>query len=105
MSPQSRYEAMIVSLAKLHAIEPGQMFGKPCVKVAGKAFAAFHQDNLVFKLSGSAHEAALKLKGALLWDPSGKGRPMKQWVAIPGNAKFDELSYAMAAYGYVSEDA
>lgn len=55
------------------------------------------------KLSGPARDAALKEKNALLWDPSGKGRPMKEWVAISGKTKFDEAGYAKAAYDYVSK--
>src|SRR5688572_6668809 len=71
------------ALAK-HEVESGQMFGKPCLKVGGKAFAAvFRDEGMAFKLAGDAHAAALKLAGACLWDPSGKGRPMKAWVLVP----------------------
>jgi hypothetical protein len=60
-----------------------QMFGKPCFKIEGKAFASFFQEAMVFKLTGTIREEAQQLEGALLFDPSGKGRPMKEWIQVP----------------------
>jgi hypothetical protein len=60
-----------------------QMFGKPCFKLDGKAFISFFQESMVFKLSGVTHSEALALTGSKLFDPSGKGRAMKQWVQVP----------------------
>ncbi len=78
-----------------------QMFGKPCFKINGKAFIAFFQNCMVFKLSGEAHAEALNLQGAQLFDPSGKKRPMKEWVQVPYAHKSKWTSYAQAAYEYV----
>lgn len=61
----------------------GQLFGKPCYKKAGKAFVCFFRDEMVFKLKGGAHSEALALDGAVLFDPSLKHRPMKEWVQVP----------------------
>nr|AWJ66210.1 hypothetical protein [uncultured bacterium] len=63
--------------------EKGQLFGKPCFKVNGKAYVCLFQNEMVFKLDGSAHDTAMSLDGSQLFDPSGKGRPMKQWVQVP----------------------
>ena len=81
------------------------MFGKQCLKVKGKAFLALHKKSLVFKLSGDAHTKALSQKGAALWDPSGKGRPMKEWVAIPAETIINAKALANHALGYVEESA
>ncbi|MGZ5242711.1 MAG: hypothetical protein ACXWDO_04465 [Bacteroidia bacterium] len=54
------------------------MFGKPCFKIKGKAFISFFQDCLVCKLSGDEHREALSLEGAVLFDPSGRGKPMEE---------------------------
>jgi hypothetical protein len=69
-------------LKLVKAAEISQMFGKPCIKLNGKAFAAWHQDCMIFKLKTEERETALKLKGAKMWDPSGKGRPMKDWIQL-----------------------
>ncbi len=63
--------------------EQSQMFGKPCFKTGGKAFVAYFQESMVFKLTGDAHARALALDGARLFDPSGKGRAMREWVQVP----------------------
>lgn len=80
--------------------EQGQMFGKPCFKIAGKAFAAFFQDAMVFKLTGRDHARAIGLEGAILFDPSGKGRAMREWVQVPHAHKnlWPELAVAASTY-------
>ena len=85
----------------LDGAEQSQMFGKPCFKINGKAFVCFFQDCMVFKLTGNDHAAALKLKGAILFDPSGKGRAMKEWVQVPYDHKTTWKSLAQAALDYV----
>lgn len=82
-------------------IQSGQMFGKPCLKVAAKAFVAQQNDVLAFKLSGQDHGVAMAVPGAVLWDPSGKGRPMKEWVAIPSSENAGFRRFAEAALIYV----
>lgn len=99
------YEKLVAAYADRVDVVAGQMFGKPCLKVGGKAFVAQHLDAVVFKLDGEHHARALATAGAALWDPSGKGRPMKEWVAVPpGNSSMlGELSDA--ALRYVSSGA
>jgi hypothetical protein len=66
----------------------GTIFGKRALKAAGKAFACLKGDALAFRLGqGTAeHTAALALPGAELFDPSGGGRPFKDWVAVPAGS-------------------
>jgi hypothetical protein len=64
-------------------VTSGNWFGKPCLKVGGKVFAALWGSDMVFKLRGDAHTEALRVEGARLFDPRGKGHPMKEWVQIP----------------------
>lgn len=78
-----------------------QMFGKPCFKVNGKAFCCFFENEMVFKLKGEAHTEALQLDGAKLFDPSGKGRAMKEWVQVPVAHAKQWLHYANSAAVYV----
>lgn len=79
-----------------HAIT-SQMFGKECYKMDGKAFTCFFQDCMVFKLAGEDHAKALSLPGAKIFDPSGKGRPMKAWVQLPFEAQATWQVFAQSA--------
>ena len=99
------FEKLATQHAGLDDIVAGQMFGKACLKIKGKAFIAQQNAYVVFKLSGEPHATALRTEGAVLWDPSGKGRPMKEWVALPvsARARFDAL--AAAAMAYVAQSA
>lgn len=78
--------------------EESQMFGKPCFKVNKKAFVCFFQDEMVFKLEGEAHTEALSLAGSKLFDPSGKGRPMKAWVQVSILHSNKWLDFAKSSY-------
>lgn len=85
----------------LHGSEKSQMFGKQCFKTGGKAFACFSDQSMVFKLTGNFHKEAIDLDGAELFDPSGKGRPMKEWVKVPYAHNDQWYSFAKAAIDYV----
>lgn len=82
--------------------EESRMFGKPCFKIKGKAFVCFFQNEMVFKLSGISHQEAISLKGSRLFDPSGKNRPMKEWVQVPFVHSDNWTKYAQDAFDYVS---
>lgn len=81
--------------------EKSQMFGKPCFKVNGKAFMCFFQNEMVFKLSGDFHKEALSLDATKLFDPSGKNRPMKEWVQVPSLYKEKWQKFAEESKRYV----
>lgn len=80
--------------------EPGQMFGKPCYTLNGKAFVCFFQQQMVFKITGNELERVLKMEGSKLFDPSGKGRPMKEWVQVPVEFSYIWPELAMQAAIY-----
>lgn len=87
----------------IEGAEVSQMFGKKSYKTAGKAFICLFQDCMVFKLLGDQHTAALALNGSELFDPSGKGRPMKEWVQVPYEHHELWQQLAAAAHAYVSQ--
>jgi len=80
---RAAYDAIVADLCVTAAVTSGQAFGMPCLKHAGKVFAGFRQEGMVFKLDGPEHAVALALAGAHLFDPGGDGRPWKQWVVVP----------------------
>ena len=79
-----------------------KMFGMPSLKAGGKLFAGVYGDALTFKLGGDAHATALALKGAELFDPSGRGRAMKEWVVVPSAYAKRWPEFAEAARRYVA---
>lgn len=83
----------------------GQMFGKLCLKTDKKAFAAFFMGEMVFKLG--QQEANLmrnKYLGSVNWDPSGKKRPMKDWLHVPAVFSSDWEELAKKALDYVEKN-
>ncbi|MEU6083326.1 hypothetical protein [Streptomyces sp. NPDC047108] len=84
MTPDDHFDRVADDLAQRGAVA-GAMFGKRALKAEGKAFACLKGDLLAVKLGDGtpAHRATLDLTGAELFDPSGKGRPFKDWVAVP----------------------
>lgn len=99
MTPEEQHYHEIAQ--KLAGAEQGQLFGKPCYKINGKAFVCFFQNEMVFKLTDDAHREALALAGAQLFDPSGKKRPMKEWVQVPAAHAEQWSAWAKAALAYV----
>lgn len=87
MNARERYDELVDDLlARNESCEASQMMGMPCIKHGGKMVAGFSAsaDEMAFKLPNEVdREQALALDGAHLFDPSGKGRPFKEWVAVP----------------------
>jgi hypothetical protein len=83
-------------------VAPGKWFGKLCLKVDGKIFAALWDGDMAFKLAGEAHAQALQVEGARLFDPRGKGQPLKEWVQIPGQQSLTWSRFARLACEYVA---
>ncbi len=99
---QKKYDSLADNLAAQPNVARGKMMGMSCVKVNGNMFAGFWEDDMVFKLKGDDHAAALKLKGARLFDPSGMKRPMKEWVQVPAVHATKWKKFTEAALKYVS---
>jgi hypothetical protein len=87
VEPQERYDEIADDLvARNDDVELARMMGMPCVNRAGKMVAGFTASAgaMVFKLPDpDQRDAALALEGAQLFDPSGQGRPFKEWVQVP----------------------
>lgn len=90
---------------KMKDAEESQMFGKPCFKINSKAFVCFFKNCMVFKLTDKEHKDALSLDGSELFDPSGKGRAMKEWVQVPFDYSDKWKKYTKAAFDYVKANS
>lgn len=100
---KSEFEAIADELVADGGAARGKMFGSACLKVGGKVFAVWHDMDMVFKLDGEDHARAMGLDGAHLFDPSGMGRAMKEWVVVPSDQAAEWRSLAREALGYVGE--
>ena len=100
MSAEQEFERITEYLLSTHNAIAGQMFGKRCIKINNKAGIALFKDCIVFKLPKEKHAEAISLNGSILWDPSGKGRAMKEWVQVTleHQSKFDAFAIAAADY-------
>jgi hypothetical protein len=96
--PRAIYDSIAADLG----VTSSKMFGVPCLKHQGKAFASFHGDAMVFKLRPPEHAAALALAGAHLFDPSGAGRPMREWVEVPAAHAARWPEFAREALHYLA---
>jgi hypothetical protein len=101
---QESYENISKTLLKTNSsVSSGKMFAKQCLKINNKAFASFHQKKMVFKLIDPAHRKAMSLQDSKLWDPSGKNRPMKEWVQVSFEHEKIWSEFAMCALVYVAK--
>ncbi len=87
------------------SVTAGKWFGKPCLKVGGKVFAVLWSGDMAFKLTAETHTEALQVAGAQLFDPRGKGHPMKEWVRIPAAQSSTWNHFARLACEYVAGSA
>ena len=81
---EKAYERLVADLTR-HGVTAGNMFGKPTLKVGIRSVACLYNEGMAFKLGAGTSEQveALALSGANLFDPSGTGRAMMDWVWVP----------------------
>ena len=93
------YEALADAMLERHDdLVRGRLFGLHCVKVGKSAAFGAWDGAVVFRLAGEAHAAALATAGSELFDPGGKGRPMKAWVVVREADRWEEFA-ELAAWG------
>ena len=99
-SSQAFFESIVEDIEEASL---GKLFGKLCGKINRKAFVAFFEEEMVFKLGREEVEIMLKkYEGAKRWDPSKKGRPMKDWIQVPYEFKSDWKELAAKSIDYMS---
>lgn len=81
-------------------VQPGRIFGSPCLKVRGKVFLIVHTEDVTFKLPPDAHAQAMQLPGAVRANPSGR-RVLREWVNVPNTHAEHFPALAQAAAGFV----
>lgn len=100
VSDRDKLDEVLAEFGSQPNVVKVEMFGKHCLKADGKVTAVLFEGDLVFKLAGEAHAQALQLEGAHLWDPRGKGHPMREWMQVPVAHSSAYGRLAREAYDY-----
>ena len=97
------FEGVVADLAGA-GVALGQTFGSRALVVNRQAMACLNGDAMAFKLGRDSpeHTRALELPGAQLFDPSGMGRPFKDWVEAPTTSADAWPSLAEAALAFTT---
>ncbi|WP_344767441.1 hypothetical protein [Aeromicrobium panaciterrae] len=101
MDAEALFDEMAAKLVPRGA-STGAMFGSRALKLADKVFATSGQGRIVVKLGAGTPPHASALEIGEPFDPSGKGRPMKEWIVFDDGqdpttvAGFVEAAYELA---------
>lgn len=97
-------------VARFHAALPRdrrsesrKMFGFPAAFVNGNMFTGLHEERMILRLS-ETDRASLAAKGAKAFEPMA-GRPMKEYLVVPGSVLEDSASlvdWTARAFSYAS---
>lgn len=82
MDADALYDELAAELAPRGA-STGAMFGARSLTYGGKVFATTKNGRFTAKLGAGTPEHTQALEVGEPFDPSGKGRPMKDWVHLP----------------------
>jgi TfoX/Sxy family transcriptional regulator of competence genes len=96
MSEPRAYRKLVEQLLADPAVSEGQMMGMPALKHGSKMFGGLFEGALVVKIGRERVAQLLNSGRARPFDPSGRGRPMKDWAQLPEPAH-DWLALATEA--------
>ena len=82
MPDHKTYNAIANELLTDPRITEGNLFGVSVLKISGTPFAGLYKKDLVVKLGVDRVQEMLKAKDGAQFDPSGAGRPMKEWIRV-----------------------
>ena len=108
MAEHKLYGEVVQTLLSDPRVTEANMFGMPALKVGGKAFAGLWEKQLVVKIGAPRTQELLKTKAGRSFDPSGRGRLMKEWIAVKepaAQAKKKWLALAEEAKAFVDHAA
>lgn len=98
---KAAFEAFSGGFADDARVEQLRMFGSPCLKVAGRVFAALVNDHLIVKLPKSRVDRWVAADRGTRFDP-GHGRIMKEWLSVPAAANRQWAKLAQEALEFVA---
>lgn len=79
---KGKFEIVSKEMINTHLSSSGEIYGKPCLKADGKAYALYADDMMVFKLGTPAVKTLVAdYKGASAWNSGEK--VLNDWLAVP----------------------
>jgi hypothetical protein len=93
------FAAVLDEVAVAGEIERAVWFGTPAAKVEGKIFMALWRGTLVARLGADEVGQRVLARDGVRFDPSGKGRAMKDWLETNAEyAEWTELALGAIAF-------
>jgi hypothetical protein len=83
VSAEEAYRRVVDELRADPEIVETKMMGMPSLKREGKLFAGYREEALVVKVGRERANELIEAGRAAPFDPSGRGRPMKDWALVP----------------------
>ncbi|MDQ6637292.1 MAG: TfoX/Sxy family protein [Candidatus Dormibacteraeota bacterium] len=76
------YRAVVESLLSNPAVSEARMMGMPALKARGRLFGGLADGCLVVRIGRSRVDELVAMAHAEPFDPSGRGRPMRDWALV-----------------------
>jgi hypothetical protein len=96
------YRDVVDALLSDPAVSESQMMGMPALKVGSKMFGGRWQDALIVRIGRNRVAELVAAERAEPFDPSGRGRTMKDWAVLEEPAD-DWLSLAVEAKAFTAD--
>jgi hypothetical protein len=95
------FATVVDELAIVGDVEQALWFGAPALKVEGRIFVALRRGALLARLGADEVDQRVARRDGVRFDPSGKGRPMKDW--LESTAEHDQwVELALAALAFTA---
>jgi hypothetical protein len=105
VTPEKRYESLVKSIlagSRSAGVGEGRGFGSTGqLKVDGKIFAMLVRGKLILKLPADRVQALVGSGDGEPFD-AGKGRPMREWLALSSTSRRPWFALAREAMAFVS---
>jgi hypothetical protein len=102
---ENRYESLVKAIlagSRSARVDEGKGFGSTGqLKVDGKIFAMLVRGELVLKLPGDRVQSLVDAGDGARFD-AGKGRPMREWLALSPTSRQPWLALAEEAMAFVA---
>jgi TfoX/Sxy family transcriptional regulator of competence genes len=82
MADDEAYRQVVHELLADPEVSEAKMMGMPALKRGGKMFGGFYDGALVVKLGRARVDELIAGGRAAPFDPSGRGRPMRDWALV-----------------------